>query len=158
MEKKKFRINIIDIIILVLIVCVAVFAVMKFSDGGQVSAATNTQKLRVTFFQEECADYVIAATEIGDPAYDGSYAKHLGVVTGVELGPPISYLIDATGATGPVIRDGYHSVIITTEIEGVLCEQGFMVGDSLYGIGHTLVLYAGDGKYYLRVHSIEPLG
>jgi len=157
MEKKKFRINIIDIIILVLIICVAVFAVLKFSDGGQVSEATNVQKIRVVFFQEECADYVIAATEVGDAAYDGSYAKHLGVVTGVEIGDPISYTTE-NGVTVPLIRDGYHSVLLTTEIEGVLCEQGFLVGDSLYGVGHTLVLYAGDGKYYLKIHSIEPLG
>ena len=164
MEKKKFRINIIDIIILVLIVCVAVFAVMKFSDGGKVSAATNTQKIQVVFYQEECADYVIAATKVGDPVYDATFLKDLGVVTGLEVSEPISYEVlkdssgEPIGSVGPIVREGYHSVKIITEVEGTMTDHGFMMGESLYSVGHTLVLHAGQGKYYLKIYSITPLG
>ena len=142
MEKKKFRINIIDIIILVLIVCVAVFAVMKFSDGGKVSAAT----------------------KVGDPVYDATFLKDLGVVTGLEVSEPISYEVlkdssgEPIGSVGPIVREGYHSVKIITEVEGTMTDHGFMMGESLYSVGHTLVLHAGQGKYYLKIYSITPLG
>lgn len=157
MEKKKFRINIIDIIILVLIVCVAVFAVLKFSDGG-INDATSLDKAIVRYYLEECPDYVIAATEVGDPVYDGSSEQNMGVVTAIETGEPTGYVELEDGTMAPVVREGHSSVLITTEVSGTWSDHGVVVGSTIYAPGHSLVIYAGEGKYYLKVHSVELIG
>ena len=156
MEKKKFKINIIDIIIVVLILCVAVFAVLKFSDGG-INDATSLDKVVIRYYLEECPDYVIAATEIGDPVYDGSSEQNMGTVTAIETGDPIGYEVLPDGTSAPIVREGYSSVLITTEAEGTWSDHGVVVGGTIYAPGHSLVIYAGQGKYYLKVHSVELL-
>lgn len=153
MEKKKFKINIIDIIIVVLIICVAVFAVLKFSDGGNpVSAATDTSKVRITYFHECATNYVIDSAQIGDPVYDGSSEQNMGVVTAIKTGAPIAT------ENVPYPTEGYHySVFVTTEAEGTWTDHGVVVNGTIYAPGHTLVIYAGDAKLYLTVYSVELL-
>lgn len=158
MEKKKFKFNIIDVIILLLIVCVVVFAALKFYDGGQIQEATALDRVRICYYEEECADYVIACTEVGDPVYDASSAQDMGVVTAIETGESIGYEISLdNGQDIPIVRDGYSSVLITTETYGTITDHGVVVNGVIYAAGHTLVLYAGDGKYYLQVYSVEKL-
>lgn len=156
MEKKKFRINIIDVIIIVLILCVGVFAVMKFSDGG-LSDATTLDKVEVVYYLEECPDYVIAATEVGDPVYDGTAEQTVGFVTAIETGDPTGYVEQEDGTYAPISREGYSSVTITTEGYGTMSEHGVVIGGERYASGHSVVIFAGDGKYYLKVHSVTLL-
>lgn len=157
MEKKKFKFNVIDVIIVVLILCVAVFAVLKFSDGG-LNDATSLDKVVIRYYLEECPDYVIDATQVGDPVYDGSSEQSMGTVTAVETGDPVGYVEMEDGTFAPIVREGYSSVLITTETEGTWSAHGVVVGGTIYAPGHSLVIYAGQGKYYLKVHSVELLG
>ena len=36
-------------------------------------------------------------------------------------------------------------------------EKNKVIGGTLYSVGHTIVLHAGYGKYYLVIYSIEGL-
>jgi len=157
MEKKKFKLNVIDIIIVVLIICVAVFAVLKFSDGG-VGASTPGDKVIIRYYLDEAPDYVIAATHVGDPVYDGSSEQNMGHVTAIETGDPIGYEELADGTYGPVVRKDHSSLLITTEATGTWTDHGVVVDGTIYAPGHSLVIYAGQGKYYLKVHSVELIG
>lgn len=156
-KKRKIKFNIIDIIIIALIICAAVFLVMKFSDGGIINDATSNSKARITFFMEECADFVVPNSHIGDPLYDASNKVELGTVTDIQVGESVTYveLDDGTVVASP--KEGYCSVYITGETLGTFSDYGVTVDGTLYGVGHTLVLYAGVGKYYLQVYSIEKI-
>ena len=157
MEKKKLRINIVDIIILAVILLVCIFIGSRFL-GGTSGDTVQLQKVRVTFFQSECEDYIHQNTKIGDRLYDDNADQSLGVVTGIELGEPTSYQVQPNGSVAVLHKEGYSSVLITGETEGIITENGVIIGGELYGVGHSFVLRAGIGKYYLKVHSIEAIG
>lgn len=159
MEKKKYKFNIIDAIILVLIICVAVFAVLKFSDGGSgAGAAVQQEKVIIRYYLHEAADYVVNATEVGDPVFDGTSEQDMGVVTAIETGEPQGYLDPEDPTSGYVRRENHCSILITTEAYGTWTDHGVVVGETIYAPGHSLVVYAGQGKYYMKVHSLERIG
>jgi len=156
-NKKRFKFNIIDVIVLLLLICVVVFFVMKFSDGGILNAATTVSHVRMTFYMEECDDFVVPYTHVGDPLYDASSKVNLGTVTDIRTGDAVSYVELDDGTIAVSSKEGYCSVYITGETYGTVSDFGVTVDDTLYGIGHTLVLYAGTGKYYLQVYDIQVL-
>ncbi|MBQ4369831.1 MAG: DUF4330 family protein [Oscillospiraceae bacterium] len=163
MENKKKgmifgKINIIDLIIIIAVILVVIFLVMKFSDGGIVGEAAANDHVRITFYQEECANYIAEQTKIGDTVYDANAEYEFGVVTDFKVEKDSqTYVTTDDGELHLVPREGYCAVYITTETYGTLTPNGVVVGGETYGVGHTLVLRAGFGKYYLRVYSIEPI-
>lgn len=160
MNNKKGKLfgkfNIIDLIVIVLIICVAAFVVMKFSDGG-IGSATSTSRVQMTVYQEDSADFVPPNTQIGDPVYDANSKVTLGTVTDIQTGSSVFYIENADGTTTISSREGYCSVNITIEGSGTVSDHGVTIDGILYGVGHTMVIYAGMGKYYVQIYSIEPL-
>ena len=157
--KKKFKLNVIDIIIVILVICVAVFAVLKFSDGGvNAGAAVQQEKVIIRYYLNEVGNYVTEATKVGDPVYDGTSERNMGVVTAIEIGEPQGYLDPEDPTSGYVTRKDHCSILITTEAYGTWTDHGVVVGETIYAPGHTLVIYAGQGKYYMKVHSLERIG
>jgi hypothetical protein len=149
------KINIIDLVIIVVVVCAGIFVVTKLLGVG--AAKENTTKVKITYIEDECAEYVVPYTQVGDPLLDGTENVSLGTVTDVVTDTANSYstLEDGTIVSGA--KEGYVAVYITGELEGVLTDNGVLVGNNLYAVGHSMVLYAGQGKYYCVVYSIEPV-
>ena len=163
MEKKKFKLNIIDIIIIIAVVAVAVFLGSKLigygfvpgkdyiNQGGEGGAV---HTYHVTFYNEKVADYVLENTEIGDSAYSYDDKVHFGKVVAMESSECVEYTI-VNGERIGIPAEGYSAAYITLEVEGAESEFGIEVGGELYAPGHTMVIYIGMGKYYMPVYSIE---
>ncbi len=156
MEKKKFRFNVIDWIILLAVVVLIVFLVLKFTDFkvNDTPIATPTQACRITFFGEQVANFVIENTEIGDPALDGDTNIPLGSVVALETGEHYEYVVD-NGRVVHMAYPDYSDLYLTVEVPAVPDAYGARVNDYLYGVGHTCVVRAAYGKYYLRICDIE---
>lgn len=158
MEKKKFKLNIIDIIIILVVAAVVVFLGMKVAGDafvpGKDYTGGNQHTYHITFYSDEVADFVLDFTHIGDSAYDYSDEVELGKVVAIEVGDCLENVID-NGQHLIVEREGYSTVSITVEVQGKASEHGVEVDGNLYGVGHTLILYAGMGKYFLPVSNIE---
>jgi hypothetical protein len=159
MEKKKGmlfgKLNIIDLAILLVLIAAVAFFVTHFMNTGETTSAT--QKVYITFYEEECANYVVEQTHVGDPVLDGSLHKSLGTVVDVQTGEAHSYTTNPnTGKLTMGPKEDYCSVYITIEAQGELTGNGVVIDETLYGVGHSLVLHAGEGKYYLVVYNIEP--
>jgi hypothetical protein len=153
---RKFKFNIVDAIIILLIICVVIFAVKFFSDrgsGGPMALDT----FSISFYGEEVADFVIDQTRLGDSVLDSEEENYLGTVVEIKTEPSQTYVEDAEGklVLGP--KENYSSLFLSTEVEGTQSEYGLIINGVLYGVGHSLVLHAGQGKYFLRVFSIEKL-
>ena len=150
------KLNVIDLIIVILVVCVAAFLLWKLLGiGGDTTAP---DRVKIVFFEEECPDYVPTYTNPGDPILDGTENTYLGTVTDVKIDASRTYSYDEiTEETRVGPKDGYCSVYITGEVEGTLTDNGIVVDSTLYSVGHTLILHAGYGKYYLTIYSIEPI-
>ena len=160
MEKKKGmifgKLNIIDLAIILVIIAAVAFFANRFMTTGTVT--TVPDKVQIVFFEEECPEFVPEQTHVGDPVMDGTTNNSLGVVTDVKVDKSITYSINPnTNEVTLGSKEGYVSAYITAECEGTLTDNGVVIGGTLYSVGHTIVLHAGYGKYYLVIYSIEGL-
>ncbi len=145
------KINIIDlVVILILVAAIAVLGVKFLGKGGD-----EVQTLEMKFYIEEVDNWVAEKIQNGDALYDGTYEIDLGEVTNVEPGEPMTWGLTQDGQYVLAPRAGYCSLTITGEVQGVKTDIGAEVDGNLYGVGHSMVLYAGDSKLYLRVHDIS---
>lgn len=158
MDKKKGmifgKLNIIDLAILLAIIAVVAFFAQRFMTTGSI--AMESDKVKIVFFEEECPDFVPEETKVGDSVLDGTTNSYLGKVSDVKVDESITYSIDPnTNEVTLGSKEGYVSAYITAECEGTLTDNGVVIDGTLYSVGHTVVLHAGYGKYYLVIYSID---
>ncbi len=144
------KINIIDflaILALIVVIAAAVVFVLRPKDGGD----TLIMKFRI----EEVDGFVAEKVHVGDELYDDTNLQNIGIVTDVELSDSISYGQVNDNVYTLTSKEGYYSMIITGEVKGRKTKLGAEIGGKKYGVGHSMVLRAGDAKMYLRVYDIE---
>ena len=145
------KINIIDFLILVvLVLAIVVVGARLVKPGGE-----KAQTIQMQFYIEEVDNWVAEKVQVGDSLYDGTYELSLGKVTNVEIGEPRTWGLTQDGQYVLAPREGYCSLTVTGEMMGVKTETGAEIDGNRYGVGHSMVLYAGDAKMYLRVHDIS---
>lgn len=145
-EKKKGRFNIIDLIVIILVVLAVAFIGYKLLPKN--SSNDDLQTVRITYYMEKCADFVPAHTQIGDTLCISDTKLQLGVVTDIRVEDYQPNLESAND-------ENYCSIYITGEVPAKMTEHGPVVGNTLFGIGHTMVIYAGIGKYYVAVYDAQ---
>lgn len=143
------KINVIDflaILAVVVVIAAAAVFVLRPKDGGDT--------LIIKFRIEEVDGFVAKKVHIGDEMYDDTNLQDIGVVTDVELSDSISYGQVNDNVYTLTSKEGYYSMIITGEVKGRKTKLGAEIGGKKYGVGHSMVLRAGDAKMYLRVYDI----
>ena len=160
MEKKKGmifgKLNIIDLAIILVVIAGVAFFAYKFMTAGGITPPAD--EVSIVFFEEECPDYVPEHTHIGDSVLDGTTNTYLGTVTDIQIDESVTYTYDnITAETTLGHKEGYVSAYITTDCFGQITDNGFVVDGTLYSVGGTLILHAGQGKYYLTIYSIDTI-
>ncbi|MBE7025514.1 MAG: DUF4330 domain-containing protein [Ruminococcaceae bacterium] len=145
------KINIIDLLVLIVLVAAIIVVGARFLLPKQ----KNTQTIEMQFYLEEVDEWVADKISEGNSLYDGTYEVDLGTVTKVEREQSIAWGLNQNGEYVQSSRDGFCSLTITGEVEGQKTAIGAKVNGEIYGVGHSMVLYAGDAKLYLRVHDIR---
>lgn len=145
------KINIIDFLILVVLVVAIGVVGVRFLKPD----AKGTETLRIKYYIEEVDSWVAEKIQVGSALYDGTNDIPIGTVTAVETAAPRTWGVTADGQYVLSPREGYCSLTITSEVEGVKTNIGAEVSGNRYGVGHSMVLYAGDAKMYLRVQDIS---
>jgi hypothetical protein len=148
------KINIIDLIIILIIIAAFIFLGVKLL--GPESTAVNMQKAVVSFYYEECPDYVAENLNEGDSVWDSGDNVIIGTVKDWSTADSVTYLLDDDGNTVQTSKAGYCALTLRCDVEGVIGEHGITINGTLYGVGHTLTMYAGEAKLYLKVSGIEP--
>ena len=153
---KKGKFNVIDLVVILVVVLAVGFVAVKLLHIGEDK--TPLQKVQITYFEEECPDFVPQYTHIGDPLFDGTENQYLGVVTEVYVDEAQTYHYNEyTKETSAGPKDNYCSVYITGEVDGTMTANGAVVGSTIYAPGHTMILHAGTSKYYLVVYDVKPV-
>ncbi len=145
------KINIIDFLILVVILLAIVVVGARFIKPAGGDAET----IQMQFYIEEVDNWVAEKVQVGDALYDGTYELSLGTVTAVETSEPRTWGLTQDGQYVLAPREGYCSLTVTGRMQGKKTETGAEIDGNRYGVGHSMVLYAGDAKMYLRVHDIS---
>ena len=156
-EKKKFKFNVIDAIVVVVIVAALCFAGYKLAiePNSEVNLQQNTYT--VSFFCEEVPTFAAEAIQEGDPVSDEYKDVPLGNVVSVKVSPSTSYVGDAQGNIHKTTKEGYQTVEIeaTVTVSGEEYKHGIAIGESKYGVGHSITLRVGKAKIFGRVSGIE---
>ena len=147
------KINLIDlIIILILVALVATVAVRVMHNREQTS---NVQKVRITFYTEEVADYVPKAMVKGAPCQDATENSDLGTLESFATAEPLGYVTDTNGEVEAVQRKGYVSLEFASDAEGELVDHGVKINGVTYAVGHSLTVYAGKAKVYCKIKAVD---
>lgn len=158
-EKKKFKLNIIDIIVIIVLIAALAFAGFKlFIDRGDSSSIQDKElSYTLEFFCEESPEYAVNLVKVGDKLVDEYMDIPLGEVTKVEVGPSVSYATDAEGNWNASAKPGYSSIKITTEVQfkGSDYAHGLQIDTFKYGVGHSMTFRVGQAKLYGRIAGIE---
>lgn len=148
------KINLIDLLIVILVIALLVFVAMKVVSGR--NNAPELTEVEISFFGDEVPDYVTEYIHEGDSVLDSTDDVTMGTIKSVSFGAPISYITDVDGQTREIEKTGYSSVDLTITTTAQLTANGVEIGGTLYGVGHTLAIYAGRAKMWVRVSGIVP--
>lgn len=148
------KINLIDLIIVLILLALATLATIKFTSAR--NSAAQLTEIKMSFYSDEVPEFVTDNLEVGASVLDESKDVTMGVVKSFEVGEPLGYATDTDGEVKQVFRNGYKSVKLNITALGELGEHGATIGGVLYGVGHTLTIYAGQAKVYIKISSIEP--
>ncbi len=160
-EGKLFGlINVIDLLVLLFILAAAAVAFMFAT--GRISVSEKKGDLKgpvtdvdVVYYTEELSDFVARQIRYGALVYDDSYMNPLGKVTDFRFGKSLIYGPKDDGSLAVVEKDGYCSAFITGQATGKRTRLGFTYDKANYGVGHSMVIRAGDAKIYLRIYDIH---
>ncbi len=149
------KINLIDLlIILVIIAAVAFFATKAFTPA-QETANTDTGTVRVQFFSSKVPVGAAEAIEVGAPAFEDTTNVQFGKVVAVESEPAYTYLVDDDGNPVKTEVPYSYAVSVTVELEGNLTDSGLYVGGRLYGVGASFTMHFGKSTIYASVSGVS---
>jgi len=153
------KINIIDLIVVVLVIAmVALFAMSKVSKNTQqnIEETENVANLVMEFSTDEVYDYVLEHVKKGEMLHDADYNKEIGIIKDVIIGPSRSF---ATTTEGEIVlspKEGFSSLKLVCDVEdATIKEDGIMIDNVKYGVGHTFTVRTGFAKIYLKVSDIQ---
>lgn len=146
------KVSIIDILIVIMTLGVLLFALNKiglFSPKNTLS--NNADKIEIIFYQEEVNDFTANNVNIGDPATESLQNSSFGNVTDVKLGKSISWGSDIKGNQVATSREGYSSIYISLESNGIIGSNGLTIGSSTYYIGEVITLRVGNTIFFGKI-------
>lgn len=154
-NKKKFKFNIVDAVILLVIVCAVAFVGYKFL-GGSFSGGGESV-YHVEYFLEESPDFAVDIIKVGDKVLDEQKDTDLGIVTNITSDESVSYGVTSDGLYVKGSKEGYKSAIIETEVEAKDYDFGMIAGSAKYGVGHSITIRVGKAKVFGRISKIEKI-
>ena len=149
------KVNLIDLLIVIVILAVAAFVGYRFILKDRTGIITN-ETVIIEFTSEEVNDFTVARLEAGVPVMDYDENNYLGTMIDFRLGEPANFDVDEYGETVRLSRPDCKSVVLTAEAAGTLDGNGVVIGGARYGIGHSMVIFAGDCKLFGKISGIDP--
>jgi len=149
------KINLIDLIIILVIVAAGVF--LFYRSTRTVEKTSEAVPVKLTLFAENTFEHVLDQVKEGDPVWDYSSNIELGTLESYTYHPFTGLIADGTGGLVDVPVEGKYQANLVINAEGVISPHGVTIDGQLYGIGHTLVMYAGNCKFFISVSDIEPI-
>ena len=153
--EKKFKFNVVDVIVILVILVAIAFVGTMFFGGGL--GGSNASVYEVTYLCEEVPSFAASVIKEGDKVLDEQKDTDLGVVTKVELDEARTYTTTDEGDVRCVPKPYYNSVYLTTKVEGQDYDFGMIAGSSKYGVGHSITIRVGKAKIFGRVAGITKL-
>jgi hypothetical protein len=148
------KISIIDIAIVLVLLAVLLFVAARLGIFSPKQAvAVNTEKIRLTFYQEEVNTFTVENIKVGDPVSESLKNVSLGNVVDIKSDKSISWGVNKDGKQVKSTKAGFSSVYITTEANGLIDSNGILIGGSRFNIGQALNVRFGTSIIWCRIYD-----
>ena len=148
------KINLIDLLIILIIVAAGFFVYNKFGKAKIVTLLEAGTR-RDYSYSESLPEYAADSVETGDPVTDRVTSAYLGNVTKLEKNPDITFGVDNEGKVVRSSKEGYCSLEFTVEGTGVFDGKVVNIGNTNYYVYRETTLYVGDTMLFTRIKDIE---
>ena len=152
------KLNIIDLLILLLLIAAAVFVGKRFLGGNDNDYGT-AQRVKMTFFANEAPALLEGKAAPGDPVVDFDTNTNLGTLTAFDAVPAYVWEYDSTRGEAvqvPVANEAF--VTFSCECDGEMAADGLRVNGTKFSIGATFVICAGPTRLQCRLANVEAVG
>lgn len=152
------KISIIDIGIIILVIIAGLFIVRKLGIFiPKENITNNNDKIKVVFYQEEVNSFTANNVKLEDPTTETLLNMSFGNVVDIEIGDSVSWGEDKDGRQVKSTKNGFSSVFITMETNGILGPNGINIGGSNYYIGQFITLRVGTSIFYGRIYDASKI-
>lgn len=122
------KINIIDMLALLVIFLLLAGVFYKFVLSGAKSITSNPDLLQYTVSIADVRNYSVDAMKIGDKIYDSKTNTYMGKVIGKEVRAYKDYITKTDGSVVLAEKPQRFEVLLTMEVRGVENKYGYLAG------------------------------
>ena len=139
------KITWIDLTIFIVVLISVLGIGSKFSTAKVAAPVGNSsEEIYLTFYIEETPDYVVDAILLGAPVTESVQGSNFGEVVEITPGPSVYWEPSDAGQLVGSSREGYSSLYLTMKTKGVISGSGISIDKSVYYVGQTVTIYAGN--------------
>ena len=149
------KINIVDLLIVIIILAAAAFVGLRFFAGHNTDLG-EYHKVRMTFFADDAPAFLAEKAVPGDPVIDFDTSSYLGTVGSYESEDAYTYELDPT--TGEIVRVPVANtcfLTFTCNAEGYVGDDALRINGFEYNVGNTITMRAGQMRVSCRLAQIE---
>ena len=149
------KINLFDLLIVIIILAVAGSLIIRFFINDETGIIVN-EPVIIEFTSTEVNDYTVEWLELGAPVIDSTTDNGLGTVIDIKIDDAVTYTVTDSGETVATIVPDCKSVVITIDAAGTVDDNGLLIENFRYGVGHSLVVFAGKCRLSGKISGIDP--
>ena len=149
------KINIIDLLIILVIVAAIAFVGKRFFAGNDNDYGT-PERVRMTFFADEAPALLAGKAEAGEPVTDYDNSTSLGTLSSYESEDAYTYELDPT--TGEIVKVPVANtcfLTFTCDTAGYVADDALRINGFEYNVGNTITMRAGQTRVSCRLAQIE---
>lgn len=154
--KKKYKFNVVDVIIGLIILVVLSFVAFKFSNGI-FEKSTEISSFEFRFHAYEVPSFVTDYIEEGAKVSDDGTGSYFGNVIEFSVGESKVYNVNYNGNVVNITRTGYDSIDLVVNGSAELTDNGIRVGLDIYNVGSVIVLKVGNAEFDAIISGIRKL-
>ena len=156
-DKKTFRINILDIVIVLAIVAVIVGVAMRFNLADKLGIQSNSDAVEISFLIKEISESSVDALVIGDKFYWDSNSMEVGELKWKTQDYAEAFIENEEGLLVKTLNEKYFDVRGTIRAEGKMTDDGFMLaGTQFLSAGKYLYVSSKNIKVTILITDISP--
>lgn len=148
------KINIIDLLIILVIAAALIFVALKVLAPDNNSNAPQTSKVQISFYATEIEPGFEDALTEDAPLYEDLTNISLGQLKSWTVEPCYEYQVGPNGDAVKVEIPNNYFANLTAEASGSVTSDGLHVGSGLYCVGAHYTIHIGTAKVYAECSGI----
>lgn len=130
-SEKKFKLNIVDLFVVIVVILVLVGAYLKFSKFNNKTNSSSSTTISYSININNVRNYSLEAYEIGDNVYDSLTGVNIGKITAVSEVDATNYEVGTNGESVKVVNPYRKDVVLTVETPGTIEENAYYANKSI---------------------------